>query len=73
VKLHAENAIFLLDDFEGTEKGVTNAFKLLNVFKNNFLLAYPPSDSFLRSNGFLDSSTTAVLIPLSKLHFVNQG
>jgi hypothetical protein len=73
VKLHAENSIFLLDDFEGTEKGVSNAFTLQNLFKNKFLLAYPPSNSFLRSYGFSDSSTTAVLIPLSKIAFVNQG
>jgi hypothetical protein len=73
VKLHAENAVFFLDDFEGTEKGVSNAFTLQNSFKNKFLLAYPPSNSFLRSHGFSDSSSTAVLIPLSKIAFVNQG
>jgi hypothetical protein len=73
VKLQAENAVIILDDFEGTEKGVSNAFKLLNVFKNNFLLAYPPSTSLLKSYGFSDTSTSAVLIPLSKIKFVNQG
>ncbi len=73
VRLHAENAVIILDDFEGTEKGVSNAFTLLNVFQNNFLLAYPPSNSLLKSYGFSDPSTTAVLIPLSKIIFVNQG
>jgi hypothetical protein len=73
LKLQAENSLFFLDDFEGTEKGVSNAFTLLNVFKNKFILAYPPSNSFLRSHGFSDSSSTAVLIPLSKIAFVNQG
>ena len=73
VKLQAENAVIILDDFEGTEKGVSNAFKLLNVFKNNFLLAYPPSTSLLKFYGFSDTSTSAVLIPLSKIKFVNQG
>lgn len=73
VKLRAENAVIILDDFEGTEKGVSNAFTLLNFFKNNFLLAYPPSDDFLRTYGLSDTSTTAVLLPLSKISFVNQG
>lgn len=73
VRLHAENAVIILDDFEGTEKGVSNAFTLLNVFQNNFLLAYPPSNGLLKSYGFSDPSTTAVLIPLSKIIFVNQG
>lgn len=71
--LRAENAVFFLDDFEGTEKGISNAFALLDAFQNNFLLAYPPSTSFLRSHGFSDWSTTAVLIPLSKIVVVNQG
>lgn len=70
--LHAENALIILDDFEGTEKGVSNAITLLNVFRNNFLLAYPPSNSLLKSYGFLDASTTAVLIPVSKIIYVNQ-
>ena len=73
MRLHAENAVFVLDDFEGTEKGVSNAFILQDIFKNNFLLAYPPSKGFLVSHGLSGSSTTAVLIPLSKLLFVNQG
>jgi hypothetical protein len=73
IKLHAENAIFFLDDFEGMEKGVSNATALTNVFKDCFALAYPASDSFLSSYGLTDSSTTAVLIPFSKLRFVNQG
>jgi hypothetical protein len=73
VRLHAESAVIILDDFEGTEKGVSNAFTLLNVFQNNFLLAYPPSISLLKANGFTDASTTAVLIPRSKVIFTNQG
>lgn len=73
IRLGAEKAIFILDDFEGTEKGISNAFTLQEVFKNNYLLAYPPSNSFLSSYGFSDCSTTAVLIPFSRLLFVNQG
>ena len=72
-KLRADNAVFILDDFEGTEKGVSNAFALTNFFKNKFLLAYPPSKSFLCEYGLTDASTTAVLIPLTRIKFVNQA
>lgn len=73
VNLRAENAVFILDDFEGTEKGVANAFALTNAFKNKFMLAYPPSNSFLRAYGLTDASTTAVLVPFTRIKFVNQG
>lgn len=72
-KLQANNAIFILDDFEGTEKGVANTFALTNHFKNNFLLAYPPSKAFLLTHGLIDHSTTAVMIPAHRVTFVNQG
>ena len=72
-KLRAENAIIVLDDFEGYEKGVVNADRLLDTFKENFLLAYPISSSYLASHNLHDFSTVAVLIPRSRLRFVNQG
>jgi hypothetical protein len=73
VNLRAENAVFILDDFEGTEKGVANAFALTNIFKNKFMFAYPPSSSFLCTYGLTDTSTTAVLVPFTRISFVNQG
>jgi hypothetical protein len=73
MNLRAENAVFILDDFEGTEKGVYNAFALTNIFKNNFMLAYPPSNSFLCAHGLTDASTTAVLLPQSRIKYVNQA
>lgn len=72
-KLRAESAIIVLDDFEGYEKGVVNADRLLETFKDNFLLAYPISSSHLALHNLNDFSTVAVLIPRSKLRFVNQG
>jgi len=72
-KLRAEDAVIILDDFEGTEKGVSNASILLHAFKEKFLLAYPPSINFLRSHGFTDFSTIGVMIPRSRVSFVNQG
>lgn len=70
--LQAENAVFILDDFEGTEKGVSNAFALTNIFKNKFILAYPPQSELLRSYGLTDASTMAALIPSTRVQFVNQ-
>lgn len=71
--LQIENALIVLDDFEGTEKGVVNAFVLTENFKNNFIVAYPPTQSFLEQYGLMDSCTTAVLIPAAQLQFVNQS
>ena len=70
--LQIENALILLDDFEGTEKGVVNTFVLAENFKNNFIVAYPPTQSFLREFGLMDSCTTAVMVPMARLEFVNQ-
>jgi predicted O-methyltransferase YrrM len=71
--LQIENALILLDDFEGTEKGVVNTFVLTENFKNNFIVAYPPAQSFLREYGLMDSCTTAVMVPMTRLEFVNQA
>ena len=32
--MKSDNCIFVLDDFEGVEKGVVNAIMLRNVFRN---------------------------------------
>jgi predicted O-methyltransferase YrrM len=72
VKMNAENSLIILDDFEGTEKGVMNALFLTQTFNNNFLLSYPPQPKFLNKFGLKDYSTIAVLIPMNKINFVNQ-
>jgi hypothetical protein len=36
VKLHPENAVFLLDEFEGTEKGISNNLHCKIFLKINF-------------------------------------
>ena len=41
--MRSQNCIFVLDDFEGVEKGVVNAIMLRNVFRN-MLLIEPPVD-----------------------------
>ena len=38
------NCVFVLDDFEGVEKGVVNAIMLRNVFRGTMLIE-PPVDN----------------------------
>lgn len=71
-KMNASNSIIVLDDFEGTEKGVTNAFLLTESFKN-FVVAYPPQPQLLQKLGLFDRSLLSILVPISRLSFVNQG
>lgn len=52
------DTVFVLDDFEGTEKGVANA---LLLERSNTTLVYP-------RNG----NKTAILIPYSRIEFVRQ-
>jgi len=74
-KLCHEKTIFVLDDFEGVEKGVVNLMTLQSIpnFKRYFLIR-PPSSSFLKKiNPFTESCPTAVFLPLSLVLFTNQG
>ena len=57
-KIVHDDTIFVLDDFEGTEKGVANA---LLLERSNATLIYP-------RNG----NKTAILIPYSRIEFVRQ-
>lgn len=72
-KICSPEIIVALDDFEGFEKGVAN---LVILRESNLLpshvLIYPPSEPLLRTLGFFDHSTTALLIPLALLHLTAQ-
>jgi predicted O-methyltransferase YrrM len=59
------DVIFILDDFEGTEKGVQNAFNLRNVYRNHLLIRPIISELNQRRN-------TAVLIPSSVISLTRQ-
>ena len=60
--LRHDRSVFLIDDFEGVEKGVDNALKLRNAFPDLMLLAPPAT----LSDGWAKSHCLAVLLP-SKL------
>ena len=72
--LVSEETIFILDDFEGMEKGVINLTFLMDMEKlrNHFLL-YPASAAWLAKRGYTSHSVTAVLIPTSRFVFTKQG
>jgi hypothetical protein len=67
-QLRSPDMIFVLDDFEGMEKGVIN---YINMKEAKILDAYqlisPPSPPLLREFGFHDISCTALLIPHSSI------
>lgn len=63
------DAVIVLDDFEGCEKGVINAMQLV---RPNSILVYPPERELLRSYGLRDACSTALIVPGSRLQFVNQ-
>ena len=61
-KLMHDRTVFVLDDFEGVEKGVANAMLLLQAFKSAFyVLVYPRRDG-----------KTAILLPRTLLEFTAQ-
>lgn len=60
--LRHDRSVFLIDDFEGVEKGIDNALKLRAAFNDLILLA-PPSTL---SEGWSSSHCMAVMLP-SKL------
>lgn len=62
-------AVIVLDDFEGVEKGVANAMQLV---RSDSVLVYPPERELLRSYGLRDACSTGLIIPASRLQFVNQ-
>jgi predicted O-methyltransferase YrrM len=72
--LITDDTIFVLDDFEGMEKGVINLTLLMGMekLKEHFLL-FPASTGWLAQRGFISHSVTAVLIPKSKFAFTRQG
>lgn len=69
--LHPETVI-LLDDFEGTEKGVANAGHLMGSLQNSHLLAYPPSRELMRRFGMQEACSVGMIIPRSLVMYTNQ-
>jgi predicted O-methyltransferase YrrM len=73
-QLLTNDAIIVLDDFEGMEKGVANLFNLRShpQFQHFFLIP-PPNNEMAEKLGFSSRSLTAVLIPTSLISLTNQA
>ncbi len=72
-KVIKEDTVFLIDDFEGTEKGVANVFNLMmQPCMKGHALVYPPERELLLKHGFTEQCFTAMLVPLKIVQFTNQ-
>ncbi len=70
-----DDTIFILDDFEGGEKGVINFINLLNnklISRNTHCLIYPIKDDTKYNFDLKENSTSAVILPLKNLRISAQ-
>ena len=70
-----DNTLFVLDDFEGNEKGVVNLFTLLNnnlISRNTLCVIYPIENEIAEKYNLLEKSSSAVLLPIKLLKITNQ-
>ncbi len=71
----SENTLFLIDDFEGNEKGVVNLFSLINnnlISRNTHCVIYPLENEIAAKYNLVEKSTTAVILPIKLLKITNQ-
>lgn len=71
--LASPEAIVVLDDFEGAEKGVANLFALraTPMFRDH-VCVYPPGETLLRRLGFWDHATCALLVSRQAIQLTAQ-
>ncbi len=65
-----QKGVFVLDDFEGIEKGVSNAFMLNKLLSKSHILIYPPRQDWTFGwglNHFSGEASCALYVPRS--HF----
>ena len=70
-----DNTFFIMDDFEGNEKGVANLFHLLNnnvISRAKYCVIYPIDNLVGKTYGLIEKSTTAVLLPIKFLKITSQ-
>ena len=69
------NTLFIIDDFEGNEKGVANLFNLINnkvISRSTYCVIYPIDNFVAKTYGLVEKSTTAVLLPIKFLKITSQ-
>tara|TARA_B100001057_G_C22791082_1_gene927621 strand:- start:294 stop:1010 length:717 start_codon:yes stop_codon:yes gene_type:complete len=70
-----ENTFFILDDFEGNEKGVVNFSSLIKnnvISRKTHCLIYPLPNEISEKYNLLERSTSAVILPVNFLKITNQ-
>lgn len=73
VNLASPDALIVLDDFEGMEKGVANLFNLRAAAAfSGHLQVYPPTERQLVRLGFWDHGSSGLLVPGNLLRFTAQ-
>ena len=63
--------VFVLDDFEGNEKGVANLFNLHGI-EPGYQVIYPPERELLREHGLTGYCNSAVFLPNDMIRLVRQ-
>lgn len=64
-RIARRETIYVLDDFEGIEKGVVNALGLSEFILATHILVYPPDRELLSSYGLKDRGLVAAWVPRS--------
>ena len=70
-----DDTLFIIDDFEGNEKGVANLFNLLNnkvISRATYCVIYPIDNFVGKTYGLVEKSTTAILLPIKFLKITSQ-
>ncbi len=70
-----KKTIFVLDDFEGIEKGTVNYLNLVNnliISRNSYRLIDPIKSEILNKFNLIEKTTTAILLPMEYINFSNQ-
>lgn len=69
----SDSGIIILDDLEGTEKGLINAAKIRSTPGfSNYILIRCPSEHVVEKLGFFGRSVLGVLVPTSRISFTRQ-
>lgn len=68
-----DDTVVVLDDFEGTEKGVANAFNVMTKLKPvTHKLIYAPEPDLLEKHGLNDRCSIGLIIPNKLIGWTNQ-
>jgi predicted O-methyltransferase YrrM len=70
--LTKSDTVYLLDDFEGIEKGVCNALKMAPALSRSHFLIYPPNADLLKVTNLSGRCTIGGWVPISAISLSRQ-